>query len=556
MKEILEARGIEYQDQERYYTHCPECGDKRQKVGTKTLSVSTSGGVLAIKCLHSDKCPLHETKILSRPMRSLEARQEQQTRFIYIPEDLNIPAPEGSIKYKYCNTNGDILYYVVRTTDKKFYPMSLTEDGELVAKKPNFKTLYGAELLHDDDRPVIVVEGEKTAEAAREIFKSADVVTWSGGASNVTSQPWELIANREIILWPDNDDAGISAMNKLANILDSTKISIINTSELDPKMDLADDLPLDVIKKLYRERNQLKQTLIPNALSFNNFLESVTQREDRDPFGFSNIDKVMRMPHSGLIIVEGRSGHGKSVFMLNSAIRILRNTSRKVVIVSYEVPAKAAALRMLMAMEGVEKSSVMFENERLYLEDLAAGNLKTQEELQGYLNNRLWITEENLSLSDLKKYLDTSKMENAVIYLDYIQLIPHTHQQTRYLAIKDIADTLREIANRRNQIIMTGSQLTDGETPYQDVAREGRDITNASEITLKVWNKDVASSQEIMKKTKENKEEVLQHYYNNAAGNFAVSVKKSRVGGLGRTFGFNLLYGCLLTEAESSFKDF
>jgi hypothetical protein len=103
---------------------------------------------------------------------------------------------------------------------------------------------------------------------------------------------------------------------------------------------------------------------------------------------------------------------------------------------------------------------------------------------------------------------------------------------------------------------MTGSQLTDGETPYQDVAREGRDITNASELTLKVWNKVAAEAMDITKKKKENKEEVSEHYYNNAAGNFAVSVKKSRVGGLGKTFGFNLLYGCLLKEAESEFKDF
>ena len=560
MKDKLNSLGIEFQDQQKYYTTCPACAQHRKKSGARSLSVSLFENSASVKCLHSTECEYAEPKVITKEsdgIREVQRVATQVEKFIYIPEDLDIPAPEGSIKYKYCDTLGNILFYVIRTKDKKFFPLALNEHGELIAKKPTFRTLYGAELLSKDDRPVIVVEGEKAADAARKLFTSADVVTWIGGAANVESNPWNLIAGREIILWPDNDAAGIEAMNKLSTILDSTRISIIDVSSLPAKADLADNISKEVIGNLYKERKHVKVSVLPDSLSLASFQNQMDTVEDRDGWGFSNIDKHMRMPRSGLVIIEGRSGHGKSVFMINSAVRMLRNTDRKVVFVSYEVPETAVALRMLMAMEEVEKSPIAFENERLYIEGVRNQDLNTYGEFSSYLNSRLWITDKNLALNDLKKYLDTDKLHGAIIYLDYIQLIPAgTGNNSRYLVIKDIADTLREIANRRNQIIMTGSQLTDGETPYQDVAREGKDITNASEVTLKVWNKDVASATEIMKKKKDGKEELMEHYYGNSPGNFAVSVKKSRVGAVGKTFGFNLLYGCLIKEIESEYKDF
>lgn len=552
MREILESNNIEYQESAKYYTVCPKCSHSRKKSNLKTLSVSMTDTYASVKCMHSTDCELNSGRLfMQRQREPISERIHIKETFVYIPEGMEIPAPAGAIKYKYCDKVGNILYYVVRTEDKKFYPMSLTEDGELVAKKPDFKTLYGAELLHDDDRPVLVVEGEKAAEAAREIFKASDVVTWSGGASNVLSNPWELIRGRNIILWPDNDKPGIDAMERLAKQLDSSRISIIDPTSLDAKVDLADNIPLEKVKELYKNRKILKKDLIPQALSMQDFVSKLVTSKARDPFHFTNIDRELRMPRSGLVIIEGRSGHGKSVFMINSAIRMLRNTDRKVVFVSYEIPEQTAALRMLMAMEEKQFSNITYRNEEEYITAIQKGELKAVEELDSYMKDRLWITDKNYSIGELRNILDADSLENAIIYLDYLQLIPGNSKDSnaRYLVIKDIADTLREVANKRSQIIMTGSQLTNGETPYQDVAREGKDITNASEITLKVWNKDVARvTQDVKTVKRKGEDEVQEDYYNEAGGNFAVQVKKSRVGSVGKVFGFNLMYGSLLKE--------
>ena len=59
------------------------------------------------------------------------------------------------------------------------------------------------------DKPVVMVEGEKAAEAAGVIFGDAAVVTTnSNGNSAWRKTDLGPVAGRKVLLWPDNDDAG------------------------------------------------------------------------------------------------------------------------------------------------------------------------------------------------------------------------------------------------------------------------------------------------------------------------------------------------------------
>lgn len=565
MKELLEAKGIEYRSETKYYVPCPKCEGSRSKSNTRSLSVENLQNKVNLRCLHSEDCEYYKTTTLYADMKSSLAPLQYIPPVTYttIPSDMEIPSPAGSIKYKYCDTSGTILFYVIRTPDKRFLPMALTTDGELVAKKPPFRTLYGAELLHSDDRPVIVVEGEKAADAAREIFKSSDVVTWVGGATNVEAGDWKLISGRNIVLWPDNDSAGISAMQKLAKKLDSTRISIVNTTSLPPKFDLADPIDIEIIKQLYRDREHVSMNIFPDQVSFSEILTLITKKQEPKFFGFANMDKHLTLPSAGIVTVEGRSGHGKSVFMLNMALRLLRKTKYNVVFISYEVPKQEAFLRFIMSAEGKEMSTVTYKNIEAYKELILSGASDViMNEINSYYNRRFWISDYSSSLKELLAQLDTSKMENTVIFVDYLQIIPTKGSSNtaaaRYQVIKDTIEALRELALRRSQVIVVGSQVTDGEVPAQDVARESKDILFTSALTLQVWNKDMARVSETVKvkKGRKGEEDTYEDYFSNVAGNYAVTVKKSRIGGLGKTFGFNLKYGCLLEEAEVDSKDF
>jgi Domain of unknown function (DUF6371) len=68
------------------------------------------------------------------------------------------------------------------------------------------RPLYGLDLLAQrSDAPVLVVEGEKTADAAAKLFPDYVVVTSPHGAKAAHKAEWTPLAGRAVTIWPDND---------------------------------------------------------------------------------------------------------------------------------------------------------------------------------------------------------------------------------------------------------------------------------------------------------------------------------------------------------------
>jgi putative DNA primase/helicase len=67
--------------------------------------------------------------------------------------------------------------------------------------------------------PVLVVEGEKTADAAAVLLPDHVVVSWCNGSRALHTADWQPLAGRRVTLWPDADAAGRSAMAALSGLL-------------------------------------------------------------------------------------------------------------------------------------------------------------------------------------------------------------------------------------------------------------------------------------------------------------------------------------------------
>ena len=81
------------------------------------------------------------------------------------------------------------------------------------------KPIYGLELLAA--RPtdsVLIVEGEKTADAARRLLGSAPVIAvcWLGGSKTRHLVDWSPLAGRSVAIWPDADDDGAAVITGAA----------------------------------------------------------------------------------------------------------------------------------------------------------------------------------------------------------------------------------------------------------------------------------------------------------------------------------------------------
>lgn len=164
--------------------------------------------------------------------------------------------------YAYRNINNELCGYVVRIknqeTDKKAtLPVVYTENDKGVRswRSRGFgdnRCLYNEQRLYNSNKPVLIVEGEKTADFAQSLYPEFDVISWSGGASSYVKSNWNVLSDKQVTIWPDNDKAGIEAAHNIKSLLESkniTKAQIVDLKQIDflpEKWDLADIVPEDV----------------------------------------------------------------------------------------------------------------------------------------------------------------------------------------------------------------------------------------------------------------------------------------------------------------------
>jgi hypothetical protein len=165
--------------------------------------------------------------------------------------------------WAYRDADGRLLFYVARYEQevtgkdgkaklKKLTPVvsyGYGEDGRRHwrAKGNGHDILFGLDQLAA--RPhalVLIVEGEKAAEITRQIFPDWVVLAWKGGASNARNIDVSPLASRTVVLWPDADDAGTGAMQKIAKAAIRVGADVRMVA-LPPGLpdgwDVADDLP-------------------------------------------------------------------------------------------------------------------------------------------------------------------------------------------------------------------------------------------------------------------------------------------------------------------------
>lgn len=236
---------------------------------------------------------------------------EQETDLI--PPPTGAPAPnmnhfkfgEPTRTWCYLSPGGSPMFYVARydppNERKQFLPWSWSQSQEKWVLKAwsQPRPLYGLDLLElHPNKPVLIVEGEKACDAARELAGSVYVVvTWPGGSQAVDKADWRPIYGRKILIWPDADQAGIKAGERLASFLveHSPEVKFIELGERDG-WDAADAVAegwtwatfkdwAKPIATIYKRAEPLTPEVLPPK-SLTPKLEvdvSVTTDEDHDP---------------------------------------------------------------------------------------------------------------------------------------------------------------------------------------------------------------------------------------------------------------------------------
>ena len=121
--------------------------------------------------------------------------------------------------WAYHDASGALLGYVHRfdpIEGKQFRPQVLFRPkagGQLQWRWESWPTprpLYGLDrLAANPDAPVVLTEGEKSADAAARLLPGYVAVTSPNGSKSASKADWKALKGRHVTIWPDADTAGI-----------------------------------------------------------------------------------------------------------------------------------------------------------------------------------------------------------------------------------------------------------------------------------------------------------------------------------------------------------
>jgi putative DNA primase/helicase len=144
------------------------------------------------------------------------------------PDDLPDPKLGPGQRHVYLTEDGRILGYILRQMEagrKTFRPRTpwYNDEGQIVWRSKGFaspRPLYGLDRLARHPQAVVVlVEGEKCADALGAAIDGTPVLAWPGGSNAVTHVNFEPLRGRRVILWPDADKPGRKAMEQAAAVM-------------------------------------------------------------------------------------------------------------------------------------------------------------------------------------------------------------------------------------------------------------------------------------------------------------------------------------------------
>lgn len=152
-----------------------------------------------------------------------------------------------SALYWYRSAAGERLYAIARLDppeqEKTFRQWTWRAQRWSGTAYPKPRPVYRLhELASAPTIPVLIVEGEKCADAAASVLTGYAITSWSGGARSVGTVDWTALRGREVTIWPDADEPGAAAAAKIAEKLlaIAAKVSVVVVSGQPEGWDIAD----------------------------------------------------------------------------------------------------------------------------------------------------------------------------------------------------------------------------------------------------------------------------------------------------------------------------
>ncbi len=196
---------------------------------------------------------------------------------------------EPSLVWIYHNQDGKPIGYICRYDlkdgSKQIWPRTYikNEKGEYKWAWKHFdapRPLYGLEKIKQTDKKVLLCEGEKATDAAQELFGDKIItMSWSGGSNSIKKADWSTLKDRDIIIWPDADQAGMKAAEGIYELIKD----IVNSVKIaKPPKDLPKGFDAaDALQEGWTI-NKAREFIKTGLKDYEDLLEKRKQQEDKN----------------------------------------------------------------------------------------------------------------------------------------------------------------------------------------------------------------------------------------------------------------------------------
>lgn len=164
--------------------------------------------------------PYQDYEFIPAPADAPAIQAGKRTPKLRNPKKGTEPTYSPEAVYPYYNADGELIGYDLRVIIEgtKLTPTILWArngdwQGWCHGRLDKMPILGLEDLLAAPDKQVLVVEGGKCRDAARDALGGrVVVVSWCGGTNAVSRTDWSPLAGRSLLLWPDHDEGGYKAM--------------------------------------------------------------------------------------------------------------------------------------------------------------------------------------------------------------------------------------------------------------------------------------------------------------------------------------------------------
>lgn len=302
------------------------------------------------------------------PKKEWEPLKEGSSVYKYLTETRKL-SPKTLANYCVPDGKDEIVFNYYRDNEiifSKTIKLERKDGKKQVFVSANAEPcLFGWHQIPDHARKVIICEGEIDAMTFHQYGFAALSVPFGGGRGD--KQRWldyeieRLNRFDEILVCMDNDDAGLEGAREIIGRLGAHRCRVIELPMKDVNECLTNGMSSEDIKYFIDNA----KTFDPQELKrHDEFTESTYEFMNPTPgtfmgytLGWDNCEKSILFKPSGLTMWTGYNGHGKTMFLGQVMLNMLRQGAR-ICVASMELYPEELMERMYMQATAMEKPSL------------------------------------------------------------------------------------------------------------------------------------------------------------------------------------------------------